>query len=64
MSWKKKGKQRNFSESENKHFVRSHAKNDEEAKFRTRDEGTSILLEGLDLGFNVVVIAARCTATF
>ena len=42
---RKKNKQRNFAESETKHFVRIHDKNAENAIFRTGDEGTSILGE-------------------
>ena len=36
-------KQRNFAESETKHFVRNHGKNTKNAIFRKRHEGTSIL---------------------
>ena len=47
-----KGNQRNFAESEIKHFIRSHDKNAENAIFRTRDEGTSILGEIYNAGNN------------
>ena len=42
---KKENKQSNFAESETKHPVSSLNKNAENAIFRTRDEGTSILGE-------------------
>ena len=42
---RKENKQRNIAESGTKHLLRSHNKNDENAIFRTRDEGTSILGE-------------------
>ena len=38
-----KGNQRNFAESEMKHFFRNHYKNVKNSKFRICDEGTSIL---------------------
>ena len=47
---RKENKQRNFAESETKHLVRSHKKNDENAIFRTRGESTSILGERYNLG--------------
>ena len=49
---RKENKQRNFAESETKHIVRSHNKNAENAIFRTRDEGTSILEEIYNAGNN------------
>ena len=42
---RKENKQRNFAESETKHFVRNHNKN---AIFRTSDESTSIFGENLE----------------
>ena len=49
---RKENKQRNFAESETKHFVRSHNKNAENAIFRTHNEGTSILGERYNAGNN------------
>ena len=42
---RKEDKQRNFTESETKHFVRNHNKNSENAIFWTRDGDTPILGE-------------------
>ena len=49
---RKEIKQRNFAESETKQFVGSHDKNAENAIFRTRGEGTSILGERYNAGNN------------
>ena len=49
---RKKNKQRNFTESETKHLVRSHNKNAVNAIFRTLDAGTSILGERYNAGSN------------
>ena len=46
---RKENKQGKFAESEIKHFVRGHKKNDENAMFRTNDEGTLILGEMLGI---------------
>ena len=47
---KKENKQRNFSESKIKYFVRSADKNAENDIFRTRGEDTSILGERYNAG--------------
>jgi hypothetical protein len=47
---RKEYNQRNFSESETKHLLRSHDQNAENAIFLTRDVGTSILGERYNAG--------------
>ena len=49
--------------SESKHFVRSHDKNVENAIFRTRDEGTSILGGRYNAG-NSLTAGARKEGSF
>ena len=49
---RKENKQRNFAESETRHLNKSHNKNAENAIFRTRDGGTSILGEMYNAGNN------------
>ena len=49
---RKENTQRDFAKSETKHLVRSHNKNAENAMFRTRDAGTSILGERYNAGNN------------
>ena len=49
---RRENKQRNFAESETRHFVRSHDKNAENVIFRICDEGISILGERYNAGNN------------